>query len=210
MRHSLAQSGRCHWSAWCQWSWPCGQDRSALRSLCAAARMAKHRPVASGLCHVGVAPFSIWRSQRRALRGGSVQPAAQADSRRQAAARGLASSLYRRLRKGQVRMVRFARERRSADCQGRSSLCGAAWRSSVANAGPSGAGGRGRVAKVGRGFVLFARRPAWSSTGLSPRASATWVWLRLASGARNVGRFEVARYNLPLKPTRVGKPPLAA
>ena len=55
--------------------------------------MVKHRPVASGFCHVGVAPFSIWRSQRRALRGGSVQPAAQADSRRQAAARGLASSL---------------------------------------------------------------------------------------------------------------------
>ena len=59
--------------------------------------MVKRGPAASGLFHVGVAPFSISRSQRRALRGGSVQPAAQADSRRQAAARGLASSLGSRM-----------------------------------------------------------------------------------------------------------------
>ena len=55
--------------------------------------MFKYQPVASAFCHVGVAPFSIWRSQRPMLRSGSAQPAAQADSRRQAAARGLASSL---------------------------------------------------------------------------------------------------------------------
>ena len=107
-------------------------------------------------------------------------------------------------------MVRRSRQFQFAVCEGTSSPCGAAWRSSVASVGPRGASGCGSVAKVGRRFVLFARRPAWSSTGLSPRACATWVWLRLASGARNVGRFEVARYNLPLKPTRVGKPPLAA
>ena len=98
-----------------------------------------------------------------------------------------------------MRMVRFAREQRSADCQGRSSLCGAAWHSSVAVGGPRGDNRRGRVAMVGRSFVLFARRLAWSSTSQAPRAAATWVWLRLASRVRGGRAFDLAMHNLPVK-----------
>ena len=96
-------------------------------------------------------------------------------------------------------MVRLTREQRSANCLGRSSLCGAAWHSSVAAAGPSGANRRGRVAKVGRGIVLFARRAAWSRTSQAPQPSATWVLLRLASRVRYRRCFEVALHNLPVK-----------
>ena len=199
MWRGLAQLGHRCWYAWRQLLRPCGQRQSAFRSLCAVARMVMHRPGASGFCGVGVAPASIRRSPCRALRGGSVQPAAQADSRRQAAARGLASSLCIRLPGEQVRMVRFVRQSRSADCSGTSSLSGAAWRSSLAAASLHGANRRGRVAEVGRHSILFARRPARSSTSLSPQPSATWVWLRLASRVRSGRAFDLALHNLPVK-----------
>ena len=96
-------------------------------------------------------------------------------------------------------MVRFARQSRSAACEGSSSPCGAAWCSSGAASVPSGASSRGRVAKVGRPFVLFARRVAWSRTSQAPQPSATWVWLRLASRDRGGSAFEVALHNLPVK-----------
>ena len=107
-------------------------------------------------------------------------------------------------------MVRRSRQDQLAVCGGTGLPCGAAWRSSVAAVGPRGANRRGRVAQVGRPFVLFARRLAWSSTSLAPQPSASWVWLRLASFVRHGRCFEVALHNLPLKQTRAGKPALAA
>ena len=98
-----------------------------------------------------------------------------------------------------MRVVRRSRQSQLAACGGTSPPCGAAWQSSFAAAGPSGANRRGRVAKVGRHSTFFARRSACLSTSLSPQPPATWVLLRLAARVRSGRCFEVALHNLPVK-----------